>query len=118
MRVLIDENIPVITAQALRDLEYDVLDIRGTSDQDMTDKSLWDLTQGQRRLLITTDKGFAQRRDELHHGILIIRLRQPNRHRIHQRIMQAMEQFEPEEWPEMLVVVRDTVQSVWRVSGA
>lgn len=118
MRVLVDENIPLITAQALRDLGHDVLDIRGTSDQGMTDKSLWELAQGQKRLLITTDKVFAQRRDELHHGILIIRLRQPNRHRIHQRIMQATKQFEPEEWPGMLVVVRDTVQSVWQVSEA
>jgi hypothetical protein len=49
---------------------------------------------------------------------LIIRLRQPNRHRIHRRVVQTMAQFEPEEWPGMLVVVRDKVQSVWRVSGA
>jgi uncharacterized protein with PIN domain len=69
MRVLIDENIPLMTAQALRDLGHDVLDIRGTSDQGMTDKSLWELAQEQERLLITTDKGFAQRRDELHYGM-------------------------------------------------
>ena len=81
MRILIDENIPFMTAQALRDLGHDVLDIRGTSDQGMADKSLWELAQGQERLLVTTDKGFAQRRDELHYGVLIIRLRQPNRHR-------------------------------------
>jgi predicted nuclease of predicted toxin-antitoxin system len=118
MKVLIDENIPFMTAQALRDLGRDVLDIRGTSEQGMTDKSLWELAQGQGRLLITTDKGFAQRRDESHHGILIIRLRQPNRQRIHRRVMRAMAQFQPEEWPGMLVVVRDKVQSVWRVSGA
>ena len=116
MRILVDENIPFITVQALRDLGHDVVDIRGTSDRGMTDKLLWELAQQQRRLLITTDKGFAQQRDELHYGILVIRLRRPNRQRIHRRVMQAVEQFEPDEWPGMLVVVRDIVQSVWRGS--
>ena len=45
---------------------------------------------------------------------LIVRLRQPNRHKIHQRVMQAMKRFAEREWPGLLVVMRDTVQSVWR----
>ena len=64
--------------------------------------------------MITTDKGFTQHREELHHGILIIRLRQPNRHKIHQRVMQAMAQFAAEEWLDLLVVMRDVMQSMWR----
>jgi hypothetical protein len=39
-------------------------------------------------LLITTDKGFASRRDESHYGILIVRIKQPTRLKIHQRVMQ------------------------------
>jgi hypothetical protein len=64
--------------------------------------------------LITTDKGFAHHREELHHGILIVRLKQPNRHKIHERVMQAMAQFSAEEWCDSLVVMRDVMQSVWR----
>ena len=30
--------------------------------------------------------------------------------------MQAMAQFKEEEWSELLVVMRDTAQSVWRAS--
>ena len=40
--------------------------------------------------MITTDKYFAQYRDENHYGILVIRLKQPNKLRTHQRIMQAI----------------------------
>ena len=67
---------------------HDVLDIRGKVDQGMPDDLLWIRVQGERRLLITTDKGFVQRRDEQHCGILVVRLKQPNEQKIHQRVMQ------------------------------
>lgn len=65
-------------------------------------------------LLVTTDKGFSEHRDEQHCGILIVRLRQPNEQRIHARIMAAFRQFTEQEWPGLLVVMRDAVQSVHR----
>jgi hypothetical protein len=55
--------------------------------------------------------------EELHHGILIVRLKQPNRHKIHERVMQAMALFAAEEWCDSLVVMRDVMQSVWRTGG-
>jgi hypothetical protein len=73
---------------------HDVLDIRGTPNEGMRDTQLWMLAQGEERLLITTGKGFATHRNEPHHGILIIRLGQPNRHKIHQRVIQAITQAE------------------------
>lgn len=116
MKIFVDENIPLMTVRALREIGHDVLDIRGTADEGMTDDALWEMIQPERRLLITTDKGFTQHRDELHHGILIVRLRQPTRRKIHQRVIQAMTHFAAEEWPGLLVVMRDVVQSVWRAS--
>jgi len=116
VKILVDENIPLMTVRALREIGHDVLDIRGTADEGMTDDALWEMIQPERRLLITTDKGFTQHRDELHHGILIVRLRQPTRRKIHQRVIQAMTHFAAEEWPGLLVVMRDVVQSVWRAS--
>jgi len=115
MKILVDENIPLMTVQAFREMGHDVLDIRRRSDEGASDKTLWNIGQREGQLLITTDKGFTEYREELHHGILIVRLRQPNRHKIHQRIMQAMKRFAEREWPGLLVVMRDTVQSVWRV---
>ena len=106
-----------MTVRTLRDMGHDVLDIRSTPEEGMPDDHLWERIQTEERLLITTDKGFTQHRDELHHGILIVRLRQPNRHKIHQRVMQAMSRFEVQEWAGLLVVMRDTVQSVSRTGA-
>ncbi|MCL0060305.1 DUF5615 family PIN-like protein [Dehalococcoidia bacterium] len=114
MKIFVDENIPLMTVRALRGMNHDLVDIRGTVDEGMIDDALWEIIQREGRLLITTDKGFTQHRDKLHHGILIVRLRQPNRYKIHQRVMQAITRFTAEEWPGLLVVMRDVVQSVWR----
>jgi predicted nuclease of predicted toxin-antitoxin system len=117
MKIFVDENIPLMTVRVLREMGHDVRDIRGTADEGMTDDALWETVQREGRLLITTDKGFTQHRYELHHGILIVRLKQPNRHKIHQRVMQAMAHFAAEEWVGLLVVMRDVVQSVWRTDA-
>lgn len=114
MRILADENIPNITIQELRASGHDVLDIRGTERQGMFDDELWLLAQAEQRTVVTTDKGFSEHRDTAHHGILIVRLRQPNEQRIHARIMSAFRHFQATDWPGLLVVMRDTVQSVHR----
>jgi predicted nuclease of predicted toxin-antitoxin system len=116
MKIFVDENMPLMTVEALRALGHDVLDIRGTADEGMSDDNIWEKAQQEQRVLITTDKGFTSYRDQPHYGILIISLRQPNRQKIHKRVMQAIAQFKEAEWPELLVVMRDTVQSVWRVT--
>ena len=79
MKILIDENIPLTTVRALRAQGHDVLDIRGTVDEGIPDYALCEMAQREEQLLITTDKGFVHHREQPHHGILIIRLRQPNR---------------------------------------
>lgn len=75
---------------------------------------MWQICQRESRLIITTDKDFAQHRSEPHYGILIVRLRHPNSRAIHERVLQAIGQFSEEAWPNMLVVMRDSIQSVWR----
>jgi len=114
MKIFVDENIPLMTVRTLRKMGHDVVDVRGTTDEGMMDDNLWEVIQQERRLLITTDKGFTQHRNELHHGTIIVCLRQPNRFKIHQRVMQAMTQFSEKEWSGLLVVMRDVAQSVWR----
>jgi hypothetical protein len=80
----------------------------------MVDHSLWQKALNEKRLLITTDKGFTEHRDEAHHGILIIRLNQPTRLKIHQRVLQALRRYPNSQWPGMLVVMRDAFQSRWK----
>ena len=43
----------------LKNKGFDVKDIRGTPDQGITDEKLWQIAQKEKRLLITTDKGFS-----------------------------------------------------------
>jgi predicted nuclease of predicted toxin-antitoxin system len=103
-----------MTVRALRSMEHDVGDLRGTADEGMTDENVWQLAQQEKRVLITTDKGFAHHRSEHHSGVLIILLKQPNRQKIHERVLQALSQYQVEQWPGLMVVMRDTVQSVSR----
>ncbi|MCK4358658.1 MAG: DUF5615 family PIN-like protein [Candidatus Cloacimonetes bacterium] len=35
MKIFVDENIPLITVQTLREIGHDVIDIRGTDDEGM-----------------------------------------------------------------------------------
>jgi predicted nuclease of predicted toxin-antitoxin system len=117
MRILVDENIPRMTVDRLRELGHDVKDIRGTDDEGMADTGLWEVAVRERRLLITTDKGFTEHRAASHFGILIVRLRQPNRLKIHQSVMLGIERFGGAEWPGLLVVIRDATMSTSRAGG-
>ena len=112
MRILVDENIPLMAVNELKRLGYDVQDIRGGSYEGLSDAELWKMAKGGRRLLITTDKEFAQYREYRHSGILIVRLRQPNRHKIYERIMLALNHFPEAEWRGMIVTMRDKTMNV------
>lgn len=117
MKILVDENIPRMTVDRLCELGYDVRDIRGSGDEGLADPALWDIAVRKSRVLITTDKGFAEYRATRHNGIPIVRLRQPNRMKIHQSVMRAIERFDDAEWPGLLVVMRDVAMSTSRAGG-
>jgi predicted nuclease of predicted toxin-antitoxin system len=114
MKILVDENIPLLTVDALRSLGHDVTDVRGTGAQGSTDADLWIAAQQDQRLLITTDKGFTDRRDEEHWGVLVVRLRQPNRQKIHDRVMRALTDVHEADWQGLILIMRDTVKSTLR----
>lgn len=114
MKIFVDENIPSITVKELRQNGHDIMDIRRTDKEGMTDEDIWKIVQKDRRLLITTDKGFAQKRNEKHNGLIIIRLKQPNRLKIHKKVMHAMDLFKEEEWPGLTVIMQDAFHSIWK----
>jgi predicted nuclease of predicted toxin-antitoxin system len=114
LKIFVDENIPSRTVEALRSFGHDVVDIRGTPDQGLSDSAIWNKVAKEQRLLITTDKGFLKNRYQQHSGILIIRLRQPTESKIHDRIMLAVNTFPAAEWPRMAVVMRDQTQNITR----
>jgi predicted nuclease of predicted toxin-antitoxin system len=114
MKILVDENIPRMTVTALTGQGHDVLDFRGSSQEGAPDANLWNIALRENRLLITTDKGFAAHRRENHAGVLIVRLRQPNRKRIHDRALLAFSRFQEAQWQGLTVVIRDQAISFWR----
>ena len=117
MKILVDENIPRMTVESLRQLGHDVRDIRRTTTQGLADSELWNVAIAEKRLLISTDKGFTEYRSAKHNGILIVRLRQPNTRKIHQRVMLAFDSFPESDWNGLLVVMRDAVMSASRPAG-
>jgi predicted nuclease of predicted toxin-antitoxin system len=117
VNILVDENIPLRTVQALRAMGHTVKDVRGTDDEGADDDVIWQRVQRESAVLVTTDKGFTKRRGETHWGILAICLRRPNRAKIHRRVLEAFAQFPSTEWRGLTVFMRDTAQRVWRASG-
>lgn len=115
MKIFIDENIPTMTLRQLRDMGHDVRDVRGTDDEGKPDDFLWQWSQKEKRLFISTDAGFMSHRNESHHGILIVRLKKPNRQKIHERVIKAVKRFGLEKWPGLLVVMQEKVQRIWRI---
>jgi predicted nuclease of predicted toxin-antitoxin system len=113
MRILVDENIPLVSVNELRRMGHDISDIRGTNDEGMPDELLWKKACREKRLLITTDKGFSQHRGEKHSGVLIVTLRKPNTSKIHARILKALDRFSAKKWQNLLVVMRDEVVGIW-----
>lgn len=111
MKVAVDENIPRSVVDELNRRNWNVLDIRGTSDEGMRDDLLWQRVQSENRLFITTDKGFTQYRDVSHSSLIIVVLKHPNSQKISTRVFQSLDQFD--NWKNRMVVMRDTVQSVW-----
>ena len=58
MKIIGDENILTTTVTEWYKQRYDVLDIRKTSDQGLSDQALWQKVDLRKRLLITTDNLF------------------------------------------------------------
>ena len=116
MKIVVDENLPRRTVDELRSMGHDVIDIRGTAQEGALDDVLWLLAQRERALLITTDRGFSHRRHEAHWGVLIIALRQPNRTKIHAKVMYALSEYT--EWRGLMVIMQDTVLRAIRSASA
>jgi len=85
MRFFLDENFPKSASDLLNRHKHEILDIRGTQDQGADDATIFDLAQEQQAVFLTTDRDFFHTIPHLyehHFGVVVIALRQPNRHNI------------------------------------
>lgn len=75
-----------------------------------TDGAVWDAAQSARRFLITQDLDFSDVRKLIpgrHHGVLILRLREPGREAVLNRIRTVFATENVSTWPGAFVVATD-----------
>lgn len=96
MKFFLDENFPRTAFDTLRRLGHEAVDVRGTQNEGADDTAIFDLAQEQKAIFLTTDRDFFHTVPHLykqHFGIVVIALRQPNRHNILSRLEWFLDRF-------------------------
>ncbi len=110
MRIKLDENLPSGLANILTSLGHDTdtTPVEGLAGRE--DAKGWEATQAAGRFLITQDLDFSDLRryaPGTHHGLLLVRLREPGRRALTRRVT-ALFRFERvERWQGCFVVATD-----------
>lgn len=110
MKIKLDENLPFGLATILKDLGHDVDTVNDERLIGHVDEDIWDAAQKESRFLITQDLDFSDSRrfaPGSHHGILLIRLRSPNRRNLIERLAQLFEKENVAEWIGCFVVATE-----------
>ncbi len=117
MRVKLDENMPEALISALSSLGHDTDTVPQENLTGQDDPTVWDAAQQADRFLITQDLDCSDSRKFVpgtHHGILLLRLRDPGRLALFQ-IVKALFETEPvETWHGCLVVATERKLRVLR----
>lgn len=108
MRIKLDENMPFRLAGILTDLghEVDTVPQEGLAGQD--DPEIWEAAQSAGRFLITQDLDFSDIRRFIpgtHHGLLLVRLSEPGREALTQKVQAIFQTENVESWKRCFVVV-------------
>ncbi len=110
MNIKLDENIPHRLVSILTDMghQVDTVPQEGLSGHD--DAIVWDTAQGAGRFLITQDLDFSDIRKFIpgtHHGLLLVRLRDPGRSALKQKVQILFQTENVESWKGCFVVATD-----------
>jgi predicted nuclease of predicted toxin-antitoxin system len=110
MKIKLDENLPASLAPILKGFQHDV---HTTADENLTgrtDGEVWEATQREQRFLITQDLDFSDVRQFMpgrHHGILLVRLRDPDRRSLIFRLQEIFRHEPVNSWAECFVVATE-----------
>ena len=110
MKIKLDENLPVRLAGALEKLGHDTDTIPEEGLAGRSDLYVWEAAQEAERFLITQDLDFWDTRrytPGTHHGILLVRLRDPGRNALLKRVHGLFRSEAVESWKRCFVVVTD-----------
>jgi predicted nuclease of predicted toxin-antitoxin system len=114
MKILIDDTLPPLIAARLRGAGHDVRVVHNVASLENQIARSIGTAMRERRLFITAvaDATFFKNAD--HAGVLIIRLRRPNREKLEQAVARGMQQVPESEWPGMTVEIREGAIKSWQ----
>ena len=107
MRIKLDENLPTRLVSVLADLGHDVDTVPTERIAGEDDAAVWQAAQAGHRFLVTQDLDFSDIRKYTpgtHHGLLLVRLPQPGRTALFERIAALFQIENVESWDGCLVI--------------
>lgn len=106
MRIKLDENMPATLVSALTELGHDVDTVPSEGIAGQDDSVVWKVTQADHRFFITQDLDFSDIRQfapGTHYGLLLVRLPQPGRTALFDRVAGMFQVEEVETWTSCVV---------------
>ncbi len=110
MKIKLDENLPFRLVGILSELGHEIDTIPQEGSKGCNDEQVWEAAQRSGRFLITQDLNFSNINlfiPGTHYGLLLIRLRDPGRNTLLNRIQTIFQIEEVERWQGCFVVVTD-----------
>lgn len=110
MKIKFDENLPVSLAVILSNLQHDVHTVAEENLSGSSDREVWEAAQRDKRFLITQDLDFSDLRRFLpgtHCGILLVRLRSPDRQSLIGRVQEVFQKEDVSRWTGCFVVATE-----------
>lgn len=110
MKLKLDENLPAEAPELLAAKGHGVHTVREESLTGATDSAVFAAATRESRMLVTQDLDFSDVRKYQpgsHPGIVLLRLREPSRRRIVERLRQVLEVQSIDDWAGSFVVVSD-----------
>lgn len=117
MRIKLDENLPAVLVPDLVALGHDVDTAVDEGLGGRDDPTVWAAAQAAGRLLVTQDLDFSDARAFVpgtHQGLVLVRLRQRSRARMHARVLAVFKNEDVDAWAHCLVVIGDSKVRVRR----
>jgi predicted nuclease of predicted toxin-antitoxin system len=110
MKLKLDENLPLQLAAVLKNLGHDVHTLRDEGLTGRADKEIWVRAQRESRFLVTQDMDFSDSREFApgsHKGILLVRLRSPDRTALLKRVGELFQNENVTGWLGCFVVATE-----------
>ncbi|HZK82868.1 MAG TPA: DUF5615 family PIN-like protein [Humisphaera sp.] len=110
MKIKLDENLPSELVDLLSERQHDVHTVPGEQLTGRNDDAIFQAAFAENRLLVTQDLDFSDIRrfkPGTHPGIVLIRLRDPNRRKLIERMKQILQSENIETWARCFVVIGD-----------